>query len=592
MPMSRSHDAIPRVIGYLVQVAILLLGWWTSALAGELSRLRLKEDGEEIVITYNLAGPKTGFKQNFDVSLTAATFVDSIAHRVVPRTVAGDLGRGLDPARGHTVRWGILDDFDHYDMSGDVEVTLSATVNRWALRSFRRTRVGIEFVTDLLYEVDVRFRGEDSRTADRKFEFNESDFSLSNSSVRAFASYLFPSGRSAEVGFTFGRHPSSISSADTAAILPEAHSYVLDGRVLFSGVWLGLGVGKYSFGDAFDELTRDASGPKYWYYEFSLGGKLRLGRGGSLIAEFHHGRQIAGDLPDGGDVLVNVRALRAGYSADLMDFWSLFVKDDWEPLPPEQIMETARLEDVQVRRHLPLPEVPGLSFVYVPSGTYFVGTPTTEKLRDGRSEVAPFPLYVDGFYVSTTEVTQEAYQKYVEREWTGYQGPDHPAHSVDYDEAAAFCGLLTGADRYFDYSLPTEGEWEIACRGGLHPDEGPIASADAKERARIAESRDAGEFALMRYGWFRSNKPSSGPQPVQEKKSNIDGLYDMHGNVAEWCRRGPLLTWKNDLPGRQPIRGGSITSEYARCRAGARALEPADSRKPSIGFRIVCRPSR
>jgi formylglycine-generating enzyme required for sulfatase activity len=579
------------VISCLIQVTFLL-GWWSSALAGDLSRVRLKEDGEEIVITYNLAGPRTGFKHNFDVSLTAATFVDSTAHTIVPRTIEGDFGPGLNPARGRTIRWGILDDFDHYDLSGDVEVTLNATVNRWALRNFRRTRIGIEFVTDLLYETDVKFRSEGSRIADRVFEFNETDFALSNSNLRAFASYLFPSGRSAEIGFTFGRHPSSISSADTTAILPEAHSYVLDGRVLFSGVWVGLGVGKYNFGDAFDEFTRDSSGPKYWYYEFSLGGKLRLGRGGSLIAEFHQGRQITGDLPDGGDVLVNIRALRAGYSADLLDFWSLFVKDDWERLPPEQIMETARLERAQVRRHLRLPEVSGLSFVYVPSGTYFVGTPVAEKLRDGRSEVAPFPLYVDGFYVSTTEVTQEAYQKYVEREWTDHQGPDYPAHSVDHDEATVFCEMLTGADQYFDYSLPTEAEWEIACRGRLHPDEGPVASADEKERARIAGSKDAGEFALMRYGWFRSNKLTSGPQPVQGKKPNIAGIYDVHGNVAEWCRRGPVLNWENDLPGRQPIRGGSITSEYARCRAGARALEPAYSTKPSIGFRIVCRPRR
>ncbi len=231
-----------------------------------------------------------------------------------------------------------------------------------------------------------------------------------------------------------------------------------------------------------------------------------------------------------------------------------------------------------------------LSFVEIPAGRYFIGTPKGEPGRDSDLEIEPVAVRIEAFSISTTEITQAVFARVMPRSWRKFRDPRIPAHSVSFAEAREFCRLLTERDGEKVFSLPTEAEWEVACRAGQHPSAGPVVGLREDGR-RFLAGLDAAKLALQGYAFFNVNKPGSGPVAVMQKKPNAACLYDMHGNVAEWCLPVPGHDeWYQGSVVHRPIRGGSVLSSYARCRAGARALEPETTRKPTIGFRVVARP--
>ncbi|MFH1688779.1 MAG: SUMF1/EgtB/PvdO family nonheme iron enzyme [Candidatus Eisenbacteria bacterium] len=133
-------------------------------------------------------------------------------------------------------------------------------------------------------------------------------------------------------------------------------------------------------------------------------------------------------------------------------------------------------------------------------------------------------------------------------------------------------------------------EWEIACRACLPPSNGPVGIT-GPFKDRFALGLDSASLAMQKFAWFLGHKRvPPGPGAVAELEPNELGLYDVHGNMAEWCRCDPGHPERyEDYLGSKPIRGGSFTSSYARCRAGSRAMEPRASKKTSLGFRVVCR---
>ena len=170
----------------------------------------------------------------------------------------------------------------------------------------------------------------------------------------------------------------------------------------------------------------------------------------------------------------------------------------------------------------------------------------------------PSSQEINSFAIGKYPVTQEQYQAVMGNNPSYFQGnPQNPVESVSYDDAVVFCQKLsemTGKN----YRLPTESEWEYACRAGTTTDY--YFGDDANQ--------------LGDYAWYEDNSGLI-THPIGQKLPNAWGLYDMHGNVWEWCEDGCL-------------RGGSWNDLPYLCRSANRdSSPPSGLRFNNGGFRVV-----
>jgi formylglycine-generating enzyme required for sulfatase activity len=230
--------------------------------------------------------------------------------------------------------------------------------------------------------------------------------------------------------------------------------------------------------------------------------------------------------------------------------------------------------------------VEGIRFVRVSAGTFMMGSPPGEGSADEhpRRKVRISTT----FYMSATEVTQREWEKVMgTRPWSGRAQTGGtstaPANYVSWEEARAFCRRLSQRSS-LTVRLPTEAEWEYACRAGVSA---TYCFGDEPDR-------------LDNYGWYEENAREEGknrPQPVARKQPNAWGLYDMHGNVWEWCRDvygnytrsgGTVLDPEGRSQGHERVlRGGSWRNAAESLRSAARGKAPEHTRAVNLGFRIV-----
>jgi formylglycine-generating enzyme required for sulfatase activity len=171
----------------------------------------------------------------------------------------------------------------------------------------------------------------------------------------------------------------------------------------------------------------------------------------------------------------------------------------------------------------------GMRLVSIPAGNFMMGSPQKEKgSRDG--EVQHKVTLTMDFYLGMTQVTQAQYEKVIGENPSCFQGDEvsgrdsseFPVEKISWEDALKFCEKLSSlpdeksAGRM--YRLPTEAEWEYACRAG----------------SNTAFFFGDDEESLSDYAWYYRNSGER-PHPVALKKPNAWGLYDMHGNVHEWC---------------------------------------------------------
>ncbi|MGQ9573765.1 MAG: formylglycine-generating enzyme family protein [Thermoguttaceae bacterium] len=243
--------------------------------------------------------------------------------------------------------------------------------------------------------------------------------------------------------------------------------------------------------------------------------------------------------------------------------------------------------------------------IVTPTGAAMVLIPAGEFLMGSSAQVdsqPPHKVSVGSFYMDKYEVTQELYEKLMGKNPSRRRDPKQPVERVRWREAIAFCNarsaaeglkpcydVMTGACDFAadGYRLPTEAEWEYACRGGSDRE---YCFGDDPQ-------------SLTRYAWFKANAGGR-PHPVGQLRPNAFGLFDMHGNVGEWCNDWYRVDYYAQSPTVDPqgppkgekktVRGGSFKSPFEDCTSAVRSndypgFDDACVASDDCGFRCVRR---
>lgn len=234
----------------------------------------------------------------------------------------------------------------------------------------------------------------------------------------------------------------------------------------------------------------------------------------------------------------------------------------------------------------------GIKMNWLAPGRFVMGSPPGEAGRSGDEGPQTEVTISRGFWLGIFTVTQEEW-KAVAAEVSGlklepgfFRGTRLPVEQVSWNDCQAWLQELNAAEenrllRGFQYRLPTEAEWEFACRAGT----------TTRFHSGNAEAH------LGEYAWYSGNSGSQ-LHPVGEKKANSWGLHDMHGNVWEWChdrygllRGGHVTDPTGPVAGlNRVLRGGSWGVAAVRCRSAYRVWNEPGYRDYTIGFRVVCGP--
>lgn len=232
-----------------------------------------------------------------------------------------------------------------------------------------------------------------------------------------------------------------------------------------------------------------------------------------------------------------------------------------------------------------------MKMVYVEGGDFMMGGTSEQGAEAENDEKTLRRVTLDSYYIGAFEVTQGQWERVMGTSVSQQMGKaggtalkgtgsDYPMYYVSWEEAQAFCQELsrkTGKT----YCLPTEAQWEYAARGG-NKNEG---------------TKYSGSWSIDAVAWYDGNSGSS-THPVGTKRPNALGIYDMSGNVWEWCSDwyGDYRTYDTQNPtgassgSARVLRGGSWYDDARYCRVSLRDNFSPGGRYDSSGFRVVLLP--
>lgn len=233
-----------------------------------------------------------------------------------------------------------------------------------------------------------------------------------------------------------------------------------------------------------------------------------------------------------------------------------------------------------------------MKMIWVEGGDFLMGCTSEQGGDCGNDEQNVRRVTVDGFYIGMLEVTQSQWEKvigtsiYQQKTKAGASstygvGPDYPMYYVSWEEAMEFCRILSNKTGR-TYTLPTEAQWEYAARGG-NKNEG---------------TKYAGSNMIDAVAWYTDNSGNSA-HIVGSKRANALGIYDMSGNVWEWCKdwyANSYVSYDTNNPvgkssgSNRVDRGGSWINSASYCRVAFRGYCSPGSRYYYIGFRVVLLP--
>jgi formylglycine-generating enzyme required for sulfatase activity len=194
--------------------------------------------------------------------------------------------------------------------------------------------------------------------------------------------------------------------------------------------------------------------------------------------------------------------------------------------------------------------------------------PHTINVKGASGKEATFefcPIPAQDYYLGKYPVTQEQWEAVMGSNPSFFKGGSRPVKNVSWFDAQIFIQKLNQLSGKQNYRLPTEEEWEYACRAG--------------STSKYYFGDDASQ--LGEYAWYLGNSGQT-IHPVGQKKPNAWGLYDMAGNVWEWTD-----SWYDSSPSYRVIRGGSWSDDAGSCRSATRNCFTPDYRYFNFGFRLV-----
>jgi len=234
-----------------------------------------------------------------------------------------------------------------------------------------------------------------------------------------------------------------------------------------------------------------------------------------------------------------------------------------------------------------------MKLALIPAGKFMMGTPDGEKNRPPSESPQHEVTISSPVFMGVYEITQEQYEQIIGTNPSEFKGPKNPVETVSWDDAVEFCKKLSQKTG-MTVRLPTEAEWEYACRAG------------SKTRFSFGDKDED----LCKYGNYcdKSNTPGRPWQdkdhndgfdktaPVGSLKPNDWGLYDMHGNVWEWCSDWYAYSYADaksqdpqgpDSGTKRVMRGGSWFLRPWHCRSAHRGDFKPDASHGGLGFRVV-----